>query len=157
MTLRQFLFGLARRTTEQRVETPVRHRQPRAVVKILLAQAKRPVRFHIDQTIPDQTGVLGLPVWGQAHQLVLAGVHPEAGVVSKCRVQQSQRMREMNLPQHLQLLPLPQRHRSRGPFPHPVHGQDHGFIERRGIIRAGRVTEVMLCEEEALFPSALAP
>ena len=46
--------------------------------------------------------------------------------------------------------------RRRRPLADPVHGQDGGFLERRGKERRGGVALVMLGEEELAVPVAVA-
>src|SRR5256885_16538620 len=61
-------------------------------------------------------------------------------------------MREMDLLVHLEFPPFALRHRSRGPFADPVHGEYGGAFKGRGIKRARRVAKMVLGEEQALLP-----
>ncbi len=72
--------------------------RPVAVVEVVHVEAKGAVVLQVEQLIEDQVDVFRLAVGGQPHQLVLAGVDPEAGVIGKGRVQQAQRVREVELP-----------------------------------------------------------
>ena len=128
--LRQRLVRLARRPAEQRVELAVGHRQPGAVGETVEIQAERAVRLEINQVIENGPEVLRLAVGRQAHHLVLAGVHLEAGVVGEGRVEQPQGVREVDLPRHLQLVAVADGYRGGGPLTDPVHGQHHRVAER---------------------------
>ena len=61
-------------------------------------------------------------------------------------------MREMDLLVHLEFPPFALRHRGRGPFADPVHGEYGSALKGRGIKRARRVAEMVLGEDEALLP-----
>src|SRR5262252_4431227 len=129
MSLSQLLPGLPRRAFEQVVKLPVRHRQTGAIIEVLEIQAKRAVRLYIHQILADPVHVERAAVGSQTHELVLARVHPESGVVGEGRIKQAERMREMDLAENLQLISTAQRNRSGGPFADAVHGEHQGFIE----------------------------
>jgi len=68
----------------------------------------------------------------QAHDLILAGIHFEAQVVGERGVEEPERMRKMNLAQHLERIAVTDADRGGGPFADPIHGEDHRLLERRG-------------------------
>ncbi len=132
LLLRDLRLRRARRRAEQVGEPFIGHGQTGGVVEIVHVQAEGAVRLQVDQLVEDQVDVLRLAVGRQPHQLVFAGIHPEAGVIGKGRVQHAQRVREVQLPLRRQLVALAQPHRGRGPLAHPVQAQ-HGRASRTGL------------------------
>ena len=65
-------------------------------------------------------------------------------------------MREVEFLEDGEVVAAAEADRHRRPLPDPVHGQDGGFLERRGEKRRGGVTLVMLGEEELAVPVAVA-
>ena len=104
--LGQKLLGLARLAAEQLAELLVRHAQAGAVVEVLLVEAEGAVLLEVDDLVEDQVLELRLAIGRQAHDLVLAGVDLEAGVVGERRIEQPERVREVDLLQHLELVAL---------------------------------------------------
>ncbi len=89
-------------------------------------------------------------VGGEPHQLVLAGVHLEAGEVGEGRVEQAQRVREGDLAQEPQAVPLADADRRRRPLADAVERQDRRLLEGRGVEGARRVRLVVLGEVDLL-------
>ena len=87
-------LGLPRRAAEQIVKPWRGHRQPLAIVEVRHVQPERSVVHDPDQPLQDQIDVARLAVGRQAHQLVFAGIHPEAGVVGERRIQHAERVRK---------------------------------------------------------------
>ena len=81
------------------------------------------------ETIANQRGVFGIAVGREAHQLVLARVHPKAGIVGEGRIEQAERMGEVDLPQHLQAIAAAEGRRGGGPFAYAIHCE-HGGARR---------------------------
>ena len=92
--------------------------------------------------------VLGLPVGRQAHDFVLPGIDLEAGVVSKRRVQQPERMGKGDIPQGRELMVVPQPGRRRGPLAHAVHAQDGRRVEGGREERRRRVRLMVFGKQE---------
>ena len=153
--LRQRLVRLARGATEQCIEPGVGHGEAGAVIEMVEIEAERAVRFQVDQVVENGLGVSRLAVGRQAHQLVLAGIHLEAGVVGKRRVEQPQGVGEVDLPRHLQRVAVADGHGSGGPFADPVHGENHRIAEGRRVERARRVRLVVLGEQQPRVPIQL--
>ena len=85
---------------------------------------------------------VGIPVRRQAHELVLAAVHGESGVVREGRVEQSNGVRELHLLQYLDLFPAAVSNRRRGPFADAVNGEDCCFFETvKDKTRSPRATD----------------
>ncbi len=150
--LREELVGTARRAAEQLVEARVGHPQAGAIVEVALVEAEAAVGLEVDQMVEDLLAVARYAVRREAHQLVLAGIHLEPGVVREGGVEKAQRMREVDLALHLERGALAEREGRRRPFAHAVHGEDRGLVERRGEVRRRRMALVVLGEEEALLP-----
>ena len=146
--LGQLGFRAAGRAAEQVGELGVGHRQTDAVVEIRDIQPERSVVLEVDQVVEDEVAVDRLAVGRQAHQLVLARVDLEARVIGEGRIEQAERVGKMDLLDGRQGRPLANADRRRRPFADPVHGQDHGLVERRGIKRAGSVGLMMLGEQQ---------
>ncbi len=86
--LEQFVRG-PRWAAEQTIKAAVGHPQSNAVIEIFLIEAKRAVWFEVDQMLEDSIGISWLAVRRQPHDLVLAGIHLEAGVIGERRVKQA--------------------------------------------------------------------
>ena len=150
--LRQLFLGLARLDAEHIGELVVRHAQAGTIIEVGLVETEGAVFLEVDDLVEDQVLEPGLAIGCQAHDLVLARIDLEAGVVGESRIEQSQRMREVQLFQHLQAVALAIAQRRGRPFADPVHRQDGGFLERRGEERRRRVTLVMFAEQQARLP-----
>jgi len=137
MALLEVRFGTPRRAAEQRVELPVGHRQPLAVVEVLHVQPEAAVIAQGDQVARNPILVERPAVRRQAHQLVLAAVHFEAAVVRKRGVQQAERMRELDLLRQLDAVPASGAERRRIPLAHAIERQDRRLVERAGEERTG--------------------
>ncbi len=125
-------LGRPRRAAEHVVEAAVGHAQRGQVAEVLPVDRERAVVVEVDQVVEDGVHVAGLAVGGEAHQLVLAGVDPEAAVVGERGVEQAEGVREVELADHLDLMAPPHPDARGGPLPHPVEGQDRRGLERRG-------------------------
>ena len=141
-------LGPPRRPVEQRVEPARRHSETLAVLEVRHVHAERPVGLQVDQVVPNAVDVLRLPVGREAHQLVLARVHLEAGEVGEGGVQQADRMREADLVRQLDAVAPPGPERGGGPLADAVHREDGGFVERGRKERARRVRLVVLGEDD---------
>ena len=119
----QILGRVAHRRAEQVGELPVGHGEAGAIIEIIEIEPERSVRLQVDQMIEDAGGIFRLAVGGEAHELVLAGIHLEAGVVGERRIEQPERMREVQLLDDRQLVAVPDRRGGGAPFADPVHGQ----------------------------------
>ena len=152
VVLGQQLVGLARWATEQRVKPGAGHFQTGAIVKILLVQAKAAIGFEVDQMVKYGLGKPRLTIRRQAHQLVLARVDLEAGVVGKGRIQQAQRVRKVNFALHAQIGATADRHGGGRPFAHAVHRQYRCGVKRRGKKCRRGVALVVLGKQQARIP-----
>src|SRR5262245_38783927 len=102
MALGERRLGMAWRSTEEVVELERRHRKPRCVVEAALGEPERVAPFGIDNVIEDLVGVSWVSVRGKAHDLVLARINFEAGVVSEGRIEQPDTVGPVNLFQRFQ-------------------------------------------------------
>ena len=142
---------------EQLVERPVGHGETAEVVEVLLVQAERAVFTDVDHVVEQQLDVFRLTVGGETHDLVLARVHLEAEVVGERGVQETQRIRPVELAQQPDVVALAHADRGRGPLAHAVHGEDRGPVEGRRKERARRVRLVMLGVEDLALVAQLPP
>src|ERR1700730_11639986 len=149
--LKQFVWG-ARWPAEQTIKAAVGHPQPDAIVEVFLIEMKGSVGFEVDQMLEDGIGVSGLAIRRQSHNLVLAGIHLEAGVVGEGRVKQAKRVREMDFLAHLDAVISANPDARGGPLSNTVHCEDQRLLERRRIESAGRVALVMLGEQQLVLP-----
>ncbi len=69
-------------------------------------------------------------------------------VVGEGRIEQAERVRELQLPEDGNLLALTKADGGGGPFPHAVQGEDGRLREGRRIEGAGRMGQVVLREEQ---------
>src|SRR5205085_10633014 len=83
----------------------------------------------------------------QAHELVFAVVHLEAAIVGERGVEQSQRVRKIDAVRELDLVSFADAERRRAPFADAVEREDGGLVERAWKEGAGRMTLMMLGEE----------
>ena len=143
---------LARRPAEQRIELVAGHAQTGAIVEIGLIQPERAVGLEVDQVVEDEPGIFRLAIRREPHHLVLARIDLEAGVVGERRVEQPQRMREMQLFAHLQVVAAPEADRRGRPFADPVHGEDDRLLERRRKEGGRGVALVVLREQKLALP-----
>ena len=146
-------LGIARGPAEQRVEALVRHGQPGAIVEVVEIEAERAVGLEIDQVVANDLLVFRRAVGRKPHQLVLAGIDLEAGIVGEGGVEQAEAVREMDLLVDLEVFSIADGGRRGGPFADAVEGEDGGLVERRRIERGGGVAQMMLAEGQALRPS----
>ncbi len=137
-------LGRPGRTAEQLVEAPVGHPQRGQVPEVLPVDRERAVLVQVDEVLEDGVDEAGLAVGGQAHELVLAGVDPEAAVVGEGGVEQAQGVGEVELADHLDLVAPADADAGGGPLPHAVEGQDGRGLERRREEGRGGVALVVL-------------
>ena len=145
---RQQLIGRAHRLAEQLGKAFVGHGEAGAIIEIGEIEAERAVRLQIDQVVEDELCVFRLAIGREPHHLVFAGVDLEAGVIGRGRIQEAQRMREMDLLENLELAAVAGRGRCRGPLADAVHGEYGRILERRGIEGRGRVAQMVLAEQQ---------
>ena len=149
-------LGRAGRAAEQVMEAGVRHGQARAVVEEAHVRAEGAVLAQVHQALEDELREARLAVRGQAHDLVLARVDLEAGVVGESRVEQPEGVGEAHLAEERDGVAPPDPEGGRRPFPDAVHGQDGGLLERRGEEGGGGMGFVVLGEEELPVVAQLA-
>ena len=125
-------FRLSRRPAEEPVELLVGHGEACAVVEVVHVEPERAVLLEIHQLRKDEIPVLRLAVGGKPHDLVLAGVDLEARVVGEGRVQQAQRMRELELREDRHLVVPAEAVACRRPFAHTVDGEKGRLPEGEG-------------------------
>ena len=130
---------LARRAAEQRVEARIGHGQPGAIIEIVEVEPERAVGFEIDEMVENFLRVFRLAIGREPHDLVLAGIDLEAGVIGEGRIEQAERMREMDLLGDGEIAAAPDAGRTRGPFADAVHGEHRRLIERRRIEGGSRM------------------
>ena len=122
------LVRLARRPTEQRVETRAGHAQAGRVLEEAHVEPERAVGLDVDEVAADQLRVARLAIGREAHHLVLARVHPEAGVRGEGRIEQARASAESAAPSvargarpiRPRPRPWPTRRRRRGTTPPPT-------------------------------------
>ena len=141
-------LGAAGRTPEQRRELAVGHLQAVEVAEVVHVHPERAVLPDVDQLPPDGVRVPALAVGREAHQLVLARVHPETGEVGEGRVEEPQGVREGDLAEELELVPLAHADGGGRPLAHAVEGQHGRLLEGRGVEGRRRVRLVVLGEED---------
>ena len=93
----QLRLRVAHFRAKQLGEFRARHGEPGAIVEIVEIEPERAVIFEVDQGVEDEVDIFRLPIGREPHQLVLAGVDAKTGVVGKGRVEQPERVRELEL------------------------------------------------------------
>ncbi len=119
----QELLRSARRLAEQVVERAVGHGQADAVIEVVEVEPERTVGLQVDQLVEDHPGIARLAVGREPHQLVFARIDLEAGVIGERRVQQPERMGEMDLLDDLEPVVAPERERAGRPLSDAVQRQ----------------------------------
>src|SRR3984885_11200814 len=94
LALRERLLGIAGGSAEQVVEFPIGHPQPDAVVEVTQIEAETAVLFKVNQIFENPIAIYGRAVRRQSHDLVLAGIYLEPGVIGERGIKQSERMRK---------------------------------------------------------------
>src|SRR5262249_9654339 len=125
-----------------------RHSQSCRVVKIALIKPKGAVFLDVNQVVENQVGVLGFAVGRKAHDLVLARIHFEPGIVCERRIQQPDAMRPVDFAYRLKCVAPADGNRGRGPFADAVHGQDNCLLKWGREEGGGRMALVVLGEEK---------
>ncbi len=108
----------------------------------------------LDELVPDDVGVDGLSVGGEAHELVFTGVDLEAGEMGEGRVEQAEGVGESVLVEGLDGVALSHADGGGRPLAHAVDGDDRRLLEGGGEEGAGAVGEVVLGELDG--PGAVA-
>ena len=152
MSLVEFAFRRPVGMAEQRVELRIRHAKAGAVVEIVEVEPERPVILEVDEVVEDRVPVDRIAVGCQPHQLVLAGIDLESGIIGESRIEQAQAVGKVDLPLHLQRIAAAHPDGCRRPFADPVHRQDQGVLERRGEEGRGGMAQMVLGEEELALP-----
>jgi hypothetical protein len=143
-------LGSPSRTAEELLEGGPDHHQVVEVGKIVHVEPEGAVLLQVQELLEDPVPVDGLPVGGEAHQLVLPVVDLEAGVIGEGGVEQAQGVWKGELFQELETAPLPDADRRGRPLADPVHREDGRLRERRGVEGARRVGLVVLGEVDPL-------
>ncbi len=97
VALVQQFGGVARLAAEQRVEPAVGHGQAGAIIEIVEIEPETAVILEVDEMIEDRLRIFRLAIGREPHHLVLAGIDLEAGVVGEGRIEQPDRVREVDL------------------------------------------------------------
>jgi hypothetical protein len=125
----------------------VRRRLAVEITEERRVEAVGAVLAQIDQPVEDEVDVARLAVGGQPHQLVLAGIDLEPAMVGEGAVQETERMRVVDLPQRRDAAVVAGGERRRGPFADTVGDDDGRLAKRRGVKRRGGVRQVVIDEE----------
>ncbi len=138
----------SRPAAEETIEPAVGHRQSLAVLEIVHVEPEAAVGLHVDQARADQLLVDRPAIGGQPHQLVLAAVDLEAAVVGEGRVEQAERVGELDVIEQADAVPLANADRRRAPLAHPVEGDDRRLVEGAGEERAGGMAFMVVGEDQ---------
>src|SRR3990172_7863991 len=102
----------------------------------------------MDQVLANEIGIHRFAVRRETHELVFTGVDLESGEVGEGRVQEADRVREMNFLEQRDLVALALHYRGRGPLADAIHGENERILEWRRIERRGGVRQVVLGEQQ---------
>ena len=132
-----------------RANAQMRH-QRRGVMPLVRAeieeppvQAERAVVIDFDDMVEQLVEIGRAAIGGEPHDLVLALVDLEPEILGEHRVEQPERIREMDRPDFGQAVALAEMHCRGLVLADPVEGDDDGALERRGEERRGGVRAVM--------------
>ena len=136
-------FRPARRAAKETMKLFIRHRRAAQKIEVVQVQPERAVGLHVKECIADDVGELRFTVRRETHEFVFARVDAEAAVVRERGIDQTERMREAQLLEHLDFTSATGPDGRGGPLAHAVNRQDRRLVERRWIKRTGRVRLVM--------------
>ncbi len=132
VALSQPRFRLSGRPAEELFEFFIRHRQPGTVIEIVHVQFERTVFLKVHQFIQYDVLINWLTVRGKPHNFVLPGVDLKSRVIGEGRIEQPERMGEMELGLNLNLIVPADTVACRRPLSHPVYCQKRSFLVRGG-------------------------
>ena len=156
LALGQQCLGLARRPVEELIHRRAGHRQAGDVVEITGVEFEGAVVLEVEEIVEDTVDVFALAIGGQSHQLVFAGVDLEAREIRESRVEQAQRVRELDISEGVNFGPAAIAIAGGGPLADPVEGHDRRFLVGRGIKGRRRVRLVVVAEEHGHLAVELA-
>jgi hypothetical protein len=125
------------------------------VVEIVEIEAERAVVLDVDQLVADHVHVFRRAIGREPHQLVLARIDLEAGIVGEGRIEQAERVREMDLFVDRELVAFAERDRRRGPLADAVEREHQRALVRRRIEGGRRMAQMVLAERQAIVPVEL--
>ena len=114
-------FGRSRRAAEEAVELPRGHGHSLAVIEIGHVHTERAVFLQVDQ-FHDLLDEGWLSVGGEAHKLVFAAVHFEAGEIGERGIEQAEGMGESELVSEIDFVSAAGAEAGGGPFADAVEG-----------------------------------
>ena len=152
VVLGEQLIGASHRQAEQRSEAVIGHAQAGAIVEIGKIETERTVLLHVDQLVENRLREARPAIRRKAHDLVLAGIDLEPGVIGEGGIEQAERMRKLDLAIERDGPAASHARRCRRPLADPVHGQDRRFREWRRIEGARRMALVMFGKKQAVGP-----
>ena len=128
------------------------------VIEVVRIERERSV-WRTSNQLPHGCLEARLSISGEAHDFVLALVHGKTQKRGERRVQHPERMRKMDLAEHVErdrpvVMTFALRDGERCPLPHAVGGENRRPPSRRGQKGAGSVCVVMLREEDAFAGNA---
>ena len=106
-----------------------RHSQSLTIIEVLHVHSEGAVFLQIEQVFGDQVRVKRLSVRGKPHQFVFARVDLESTEVRKGRVEQSQRVRKVQLVRKLDLVPVTGAKTSGGLLAYAIKRENRRLIE----------------------------
>src|SRR4029077_16791660 len=112
-------------------------------VEEILVHAERAVQAQIKDMIENRLNVFRLAIGREPHDLVLAGVHLEPGVIGEGGIEQTERMRKVEFLADLEIIAVADGERRGAPLPYSVEGENRRLFERRGIEGRCRVRQMM--------------
>ena len=98
--------------------------------------------------LQDRFCIFRLAIGRETHDFIFARVDLEARVIGESRVEQPERMGEMNFLDNVQRFALPYPRRGRRPFSNAVHGQDERRLKQRRIIGRSGVGKMMFAKAQ---------
>jgi hypothetical protein len=114
---------------ESGVGRPITRQKP----EIARVQQKRAILTQVNQMVQDQIDEAGLAIRRESHQLVFAGIYLQAAMVRERAIEQSERMRVVDLGDRSHFGAGPVGDRGGRPLAHSIHNHDRGVAEWRRI------------------------
>ena len=123
-------FGRTRRTAEQPVKAGPRHGEALAEIEVIHVQPQAAIRLEVDQVLADQVPIDRSAIRRQAHQLVFTAVDLETTVVGERRIQQPERMGELQMVGEPKAIAGTEAVCRRTPLADAVEREDRRLVER---------------------------
>ena len=121
---------MPRRAAEKTGKFLTGHALAHGKVEVIHVQPETSVFANINQVLKNRVDIFGFAVWREAHHFVFARIDLETGETRERRIEQTQRVRKLDLFYHLERVVATDRETRGRPLAHAVDRQDSGLLKR---------------------------